>query len=454
MQVESHAEHCSLIICDPMRFKLNLALTSVAACVAFSMCVCAVLPSRCAAQSNQGDESAANPDRIAELVDELDDPATPLIRRRQAEQELISIGVEALSGLDRLRSPSGRQSANRVRKAIEVAAALEVGRASSVDLRSDQTLSEAFASLEAQTGNRYAGIDGYDDRIDFTIEAGEYWPTLDRLLDLGQLEPSRFSRLGELPSFIARNSSSPPRSESVDYQGAFRIDPLRVETVVDRREPSRSRMTLRCEIAWEPRVQPVQMQLELERLSAVDEQARAIPALPFVEQLTARLQPNLPRTEFAIPFEVPLQDAKLLATLEGEVDALLLGPLETFAFSVAANEVPKTLRQSSVEVELKRVIRDEDEHQIHLAVRFDKADVAFESHQDWVFRNPIQLLDANQQSHNATRFELSAQDDRSIGIVYFFDPAISLDLAKLEYRTPIAIVPHKIKFTLKDIRLP
>jgi PAS domain-containing protein len=164
--------------------------------------------------------------------------------------------------------------------------------------------------------------------------------------------------------------------------------------------------------------------------------------------------PGLSAVTLEIPFELPSRDVKSIARLKSKLTALLPGKVETFRFGdlEEANQVEK--RIAGVTVVLEQVRKNRAVWEIRLAVRFDEAGDALESHRTWIYDNEIYLEAADGESTEWATFETTRQTEDEVGAAYYFAVDGPLTGYTLVYKTPALILSKEIEYEIGGIDLP
>jgi hypothetical protein len=107
----------------------------------------------------------------------------------------------------------------------------------------------------------------------------------------------------------------------------------------------------------------------------------------------------------------------------------------------------------AVTVGLERVQPNGDLYEIRFSVNIENADRALESHRQWIFHNPVYIIDAQGDRIPNLGYELYRQTESSVGLGYLFE-LDRVDGATLMYESPTAVVKNRVEFVLHDIPLP
>jgi uncharacterized membrane protein len=416
----------------------------------------AMLPGQAAADA--GDEL---PLQVRRLVRQLDDAQRST--RDAAERSLIELGPPAL---DLLPVPGRDASAEvkvrleRVRKALEAAVAEAAAQPSRVTLHGEVALSAALADLQQQTGNRIVdfrqrfGQQPGDPKLRLDFEKTPFWTAFDSLLDQAELTVYNFSgEIGAL-AVVARDQNERKRAESAVYQGLFRFEVLRVQAIRDLRNPANHSLRLALEVTWEPRVSPILLQIPLAELRATDESGRPIDAGSQRASLEVLVENSIPAAEVQLPLILPDRSVSKIATLQGQLSALLPGRVETFEFDSLPDAKNVEQTRAGVTVVVEQVRKNVDVDEVRLTVRFDQAGNALESHRNWIYNNEAYFVAPDGQRFEHAGLQAFRQAANEVGVAYLSDRDGGLAGCKFVYKTPALLIQLPVEFELKDIPLP
>ncbi len=398
---------------------------------------------------------------VRRLVRQLDDAQRAT--REEAERGLIELGPSALD----LLPVSGRDTSaevkvrlERVRKALEAAVAEAAAQPSRVTLHGERALSAALADLQQQTGNRIVdfrqrfGQQPGDPKLPLDFEKTPFWPAFDSLLDQAGLTLYNFS--GEIAALavVARDQNERKRAESAVYQGLFRFEVLRVQAIRELRNPANHSLRLALELTWEPRVSPILLQVPLAELRATDESGRRIDAGSQRASLEVPVENAIPAAEVQLPLVLPDRSVSKIATLQGQLSALLPGRVETFEFANLPEAKNVEQSRAGVTVIVDQVRKNVDVDEVRLTVRFDQARNALESHRNWIYNNEAYFVAPGGERFEHAGLQAFRQADNEVGVAYLCDRDGGLAGCKFVYKTPALLIQVPVAFELKDIPLP
>lgn len=435
-----------------MRAWLRLVAVSALACGALDL------------QAAEGDVQAD----VARLVEQLDRGSPS--DRSAAEQALVEralaqpgAGEEVLALLP---TPDDRMSQEVATRLVRIRAetlrrlAERNVRQTKVTLDvSDAPLADVLAEIEKQTGNRVIDHRGeFSDQVaekKVTLQVTDvpFWEALDRTLDAANMAPYPYEADGAL-GLVER----PPGVLSRAGRGAVYAGPFRIEATSTRarrgaRSPDDSGLDMELEIAWEPRLRPVGLTQAAEETSATSDDGLTVPAVGEGPLFTVEVSPDSQGAEVNVPLQLPAREAKRLSRFQGQLQALVPGRVVELRFSDLAAASDAVQDAGGVKVTLHRVVKNQAIWELQMRVRVDSADAA--SH-GWVLQNTTYLENAQGERLEHGGFETTAQNNREIGLAYFFElpEGSQIDQWTWVYRTPAAIVNLPVDYELTDVLLP
>lgn len=403
--------------------------------------------------------------QVRALVKQLDAPT--LVARDAAEARLLGLGAAALE----LLPPDGprlsaeqRQRLSRVRVALERQASENVAAASRLTLKAGRiAAADLVAQIAEQTGNEFTlgwtfAAEIADPKTAAPLEIAAdvrdqpFWPALDGILQRNRLVATPLP--GASQWRIDRVLGDAPIEQAVAFSGPFRF---RATAMMARRDVASGQglLTVRIETGWEPRLAPIALRLPLDSLRAetVGAESELVKTANAGALIESDVHRGVSAVELDLPLGLPSRKATELASLRGQVVALLLGKTETFEFTAldTARNVKKT--QAAASVVLEEMFKNDDDWELRLRLQYEQAEGALESYRGWVSANEIYLVgpDGHQQKPRAVE---SSQGGNQARLTYRFIAGESLEKMKLVYKVPGAILNAPIDFELRNLPLP
>jgi hypothetical protein len=205
---------------------------------------------------------------------------------------------------------------------------------------------------------------------------------------------------------------------------------------------------------WEPRLRPIAISQPLKKIVAVGAQGYQIDPLSPEAVLDVEVRDGSQGTELLLPMQLPPRSVEEIASLKGELIALIPGERAIFRFGDLAKAAGKTQRQGGVQVTIDNVRKNNEVWEIHMRLQLDDAKGSLQSHRAWVFQNLSYLVDEKGETIENDGFETTRQTPTEVGFAYFFDLPKGLDGLTWVYESPASIVRLPVAYELKDIELP
>ncbi len=397
--------------------------------------------------------------RVRQLVRQLDSPQ--LGQRDAAEEELVRLGTKVLEFLPRSVDPAKAEVAQRVgriRQRLQRARAESAVEPSRLTLRGAMPLEKVFAAFADQTGNKIdaSRLSGPVLKQEVVVEYQKtpFWEALDRLLDRTRLA---FYPYGEKRSveILPQGGPRQPRPGGrVCYTGPFRFEAVSIIAQRDLRSPENRSLKLEIEIAWEPRLAPINFRQRMADVKAVDdrgdplatESREAAPEMPVERGPIAK--------RFSLPLALPARDARTIASLRGTLQALVPSQMETFRFDQLATAKDAVQRAAGVTVVLEGASKSDKSVELRLRVRFDQPFEALASHRTWIFNNPASLQRPGGKPIAPESAMPTRQTANELGIAYEFRVDGPLEDCTLVYQTPGMILSTPLEYEFRDLPLP
>lgn len=401
--------------------------------------------------------------KVRALIKQLD--ASEQAKREAAEKELIALGQDVLPLLPKPDARTPAEVKNRLRRVYTalLAAAIEAStKPAFVTLNGEMTLSEAMAGIEKQTGNKV--VDKRSERMEevpdpkmkLALEKVPFWQALDTVLDAANLQLYNYDVEGGGLGYVSRGEGALPRIGHGGYGGLFRLEPTLLEATSDLRNPMNKGLKLTVDVAWEPRVRPVVLELAPGDLKATDEAGGELASDAGMETLEFPVRGTNAGVELEFGFKLPPRSVKQIASIKGKMSALVLGRIEEFEFTDLDKAKGVEQERGGVTVIMREVRKNEEIYDVKVKVKFGDAGKALESHQGWIYDNECYLLDRSGNKIENAGLEATSTGANEVGLDYKFDlgEETSAKGYKFIYKTPAAIVRIPIEFELKNIELP
>ncbi len=406
------------------------------------------------------EESVALAEKVENLVQQLG--AVRLADREAAEQALMELGPAVLALLPDRAVPLPAEIAQRIRRIrrrLERQVAASVAEATRVTLSPGaKPVGQLLASIAEQTGNRIVFPSekfppDRQPRVDIELRNVPFWQALDAVLDQARLDADVFGRKKAV-YVVKRNQGRAPRRTTACYRGPFRIAPALV--TIDRsvgKQPLAG-VTVYLELAWEPRLAPIQLSVPFARFAARDWCGNDLLRSGMRPNLVLPVFPQAAAVKIPVGLKLPRDDLRKIALLRGSIGVLLPGKPHTFRFPHFKQAAGTEQRVAMATVRLDEVRSDGSSWECRIRVRFDRAGDALQSHLTWVFDNDAYLLDKAGRKLEYQSLETTLQEENQVGVAYRFQLSDSPQQYTFVYETPVLFVEKTIDFELHDIALP
>jgi len=401
----------------------------------------------------------ALPASVERLVEQLDAPQ--LARREAAQEQLEKLGPAVLPLLPENRdvtSAEVRARLDRLRQRLQQQSARTALAGAAITLEArEMPLADVLAALAKQSGNALVdyrerfGQKPTNPPLDVAFRQTPFWEALDTVLDQAQLSVYPFGE-SQAISVVARGQQV-PRQQGV-YRGPFRLEPVSILAQRDLREPRNRSLRLTVEIAWEPRLKPINFQQRLADLTISDDSGQPLAVGDTQATLELPVKPGLATAEMVLPLALPRRGQQSIARLDGVLQVQMPGPVEEFRFEHAGASRRAEKRIAQAAVNLDEVHKSGSVWEVRMRVRFDAAGDALDSYRGWIFQNPAYLVapDGTKKSYGA--LETTRQTKNEVGIAYHFEVGPDPPDFAFVYETPAAITLLKIDYRFENIPLP
>lgn len=422
---------------------------------------CLLLISCLAIAQVAGAEASELGGQVRRLVRQLDHDE--LSKREAAERALVELGPEVLEHLlpANARTPAEvKARLERIVSVLEHTAAEAAVAATHVTLNGNLLMSEVFAEINQQTGNKIVdfrenfGQEATDEQVAVDFDETPFWQALDTVLDQLNMVPYAYGGQPGAVTVVAAEPGQLPSASRVSYGGLFRLEATQVEATRDLRNPANEGLRLNLEIMWEPRLTPISLQQPLDQLIALDEDGTAVEIDGRQGAPESAVQSRVSAVELNLPLKLPARGVQRIAELRGTLFALVPGRVAAYEFDRLPEAKNVEQRKAGVTVVVEQLRKNGPIFEVAMLVRFDDAANALESHRGWIYANPALMLDPEGNEIPNVGFETYRQTPNEIGLRYKFDlPEVSDD-HRFVYRTPAALVKIPVAYVIKDIGLP
>ncbi len=413
-------------------------------------------------------------EQVQTLIDQLNSGA--IEDRDSAQEALAALDPDALDYIDVPDKNATTDFVERllaVRKTLEAKAVEKATQPTKVSLEGEFSVEQALKKISSQTGNKIALREGVspdvaESQITLSLEDAPFWQAIHRVMQQSNLEVDLYGGTANSIVLVPRTPNpADPRADDGNVvatekkttlpqttTGILAVQVNRVDAARILNAPNLNHTTLNMLIRWEPRVQPISIELSQATLKIIDDQENTITPLKQ-NSISAAVQTEIP--ELSFPVNIPLinRSVNSIKKITGTLDAVLPGRTETFRFSALEKvEDGASQSKSGATVTFGGIKANEELFGVTVGLSFDDQSNELDSHQGWTFENEAYLVDPSNPRirHETVAYETVAQNGQEVVVEYYFevDPA-PFDLV---YQTPAAIVSVSFDFELNDIPLP
>ena len=393
--------------------------------------------------------------------------ADQLADRDHAEQQLLALGPSILTVLpdDQVRLPAeASRRLSRIRRQLEEQKSLETTDGKKISMQaSAKPLSALIAQLESLSGNRIVDYRAARRQpqteipVSVSLKDVSFWEAFDRILEKSHMEiyPYAVNSSGQALqgiAFIATDLNRRSMRGPVDYEGGFRFEATQILAERDYRDVDANGLTVQVETLWEPQLNPIQLVLLRNTVTAVDKNGRS-----FVRKGNGESEISIDRTApvFILPFRLSDKDSQWIQTLSGELECLLPSAREIFRFKNLSKERAQRIEKAKAVVAIQSIRPGKGEWVIELKVQIEDAERALESHRTgWMQRNAVYLENATGERTPPFRIEQTAEGQHTFGFAFHFRPTEKISDYALIYTVPTTFITRRIPFRLEGLKLP
>ena len=290
-------------------------------------------------------EEIALMEQVETLIDELD--STSIEDRDSAQAELESLEPDALDFIDVPSDDATTDFIERllaVRKTLEAKAVKQATQPTQVNLQGTFSVEEALKKIRRQTKNNIALREGIElgaenGEITLELKSAPFWEAVNAVMLQANLEVDVYG--GTVGNVVLVPRSSSPANKNTDplqvvipprtTTGVLAVEVSRVVASRVLSAPNLDFTTLDLLIRWEPRVQPISLQLNQANLKIVDDQDNTIAPLRQTP-ISSAVQTEIPELNFPVNLPLIKREVNQIKSVSGTLDAVLPGRIETFRF--------------------------------------------------------------------------------------------------------------------------
>lgn len=320
------------------------------------------------------------------------------------------------------------------------------------------TLKDALATLEKQTGNTVLDLRKVQHNDPpLTLKTKSFWETLDTLGSEHGIGFSPYHADGAIALI-----DTPYRKLTTHHSGAFRFAVKR--TTVTRDDETQTHYAqLSLELAWEPRLQPLYLNLDRAAVTFGRE-------TQSLERQPMKSVAGAGATEIDLRMAAPERTVQKIASLTGEVRIIAAPRMMEFKFdklkAMSADKPRDAEDQEGVKVRLLEVKQAQAgvPWKVRLLLTYPAgALVPLESYQFWYGNNRVWLSWVDPQTLKTRLLETTEQYENAQGsalVTMTFAPSETTPLppanvnVTLHLRTPSRVSAVMVPFAFRDLPLP
>lgn len=393
---------------------------------------------------------------VRKLVRDLE--GRELSVRDRAEKELLALGVAALPYLPEITQRTSGElklRLQRVRQALQQTGIESFFEASRVTLHGKMPLRAALEAIEMQTKNSIK-LENADAvlNVEVELEAQQlpFWAVMSSLMKQANLRINAFgsteSELVLVPG--SNNSEGWPSYAS----GPIRMDLTSIRSALPFNSPLAGQLDVSLTLTWEPRLQPVFMQLPMSTLKALYADDQTLSASN--PQATPEVPLNVGgcSTQIDLQLTRPPRETQRLDALAGEFSMAVPSQRHQYVFKKFGNGARQSEKFGDVTVNLEGARRNGAVYEIRLFVQFGNAQGALDSFRGWILSNEAYLLDARDTRIANVGLNTYAITPEAVGIAYLFQINGDPDDFRLVYESPASVTTQRFTYEFREIPLP
>ena len=408
-------------------------------------------------------------DRLDELIQQLESVEIDL--RDKAEQEIIQMGLFVLDYLDPDLdgSTDAKQRIARIRITLEKEYLSSFAQPSRVNLLQSMSVADALAKISEQTSNKIEVTPRVpphvrDLNLDFDLQDADFWTAIHDIMDrtplsidpyAGQsgqmnigIDSQLMERIDEAGHFHPEVTQPIPRGQA----GIFEFSCSRIMTIKNFRNPESDSTQLNLLVRWEPRLQPLAIDLPYSDLKLFDDQGREIEIVDRERVFHGVIQPEMSALDVTLQLGPLDRNINAISSFQAELSALLPGRQEIFRFrNIGTLDVGHEIQKGGAIVTFDGIRKNQDLYGVTISLKYDEAFNALESYRAWTYDNPVYLETKEGKQITPITLEGLRQSPESVTVRYYFmeDP-VDCDLI---YKTLGAIVQQNFSLKIENISL-
>jgi hypothetical protein len=405
-------------------------------------------------------------EQLEKLQQQLESADLP--QRDTAEKEILKLGPLVLDYLEVNPNASSDTQARiaRIRAELEKKEIVKSTQASKVNLTGTFSIEDACQAISKQTGNPIS-LHRVPDAIleqEMELDYGgvEFWTAIYDLMNKSGLAIDPYAgEPGALTLTVDRVRRSDLQADPIQAAtriprcgvGLFDCSVTRIVATRDFAKPASSINQLTMLVRWEPRLQPISIDMPFENVIAVDDDGNELALTRTEGVFHGAASADSQELEIFVPLKLTDRKIKRIKSFEAELIAVLPGRQETFRFrNIGKLESGVEQRKGGAIVTFEGIIKNEDLYGVNLTLQFDESFNALESYRGWAYDNPMYLETDDGKRIEPVTIEGLRQSNQMVSIRYYFleDPKD----CNIVYKSVGAIVKHNVFVKINDIDFP
>lgn len=354
----------------------------------------------------------------------------------------------------------------QIKKEIEQTRNAAAIKSTPITIAGSYSLHDVLDKLKEQTKVEFKlAFQPNDVRKDFSLTDVPYWEAFDQILDSYQVSVSELATNSAAKAntivIKKRISDEANRVASANYFGIVRGEVKSIRSIRNLNTPSLNVDRFSVQFAWEPSFQPYKFGLNMANIRATDSNGKELKIASLEKQSF-----NIPVGKRDVELQIPLRPidrkADSLQSMSGTIDLAIPVGIERFEFSDLQNqEMAKVNRKANTVLTLESFTKelaksnanDKSLYSAKISYAVSDSNGAFESHNGWMFRRQVFVLDENATVISPTKSLTTSQESNKIGFEFLFELPNGPQGCKFVYVTPTSIRNVQIKFDFRDIEL-
>lgn len=414
------------------------------------------------ATSESKEKGKANYEELRQRLRQLEDDELRL--RDEAEAAIIEMGREVLKFLPSVTpQTSGEMKIRlqRIRQALERQAAESYMEASRVSIRGRYSLSSILEKMQQQTHNEFQ-LQNEDEGAGELMVVAEwddvpFWTAVEELLKQTNHRIVGFAATENRLALAPGYSENPVRPFTA---GPFRVEMVSVACQQNFGSQIEGQATINLLFSWEPRLEPLFMQLPMVAYRGQPNPAKETGATKEIGATNPQASPEVrlnvggSSAQVEVLMERPDRGSSELESLRGQFIVAIPGERHQYVFEKFGSGARQSQKYGDVSVTLEGSRRNGPVYEIRMFVEFGDAAGALDSFRGWVMSNRAYLSDAAGGRIENVGFQTYSASSNGVGMSYLFQINQDPNLYQLIYESPSAVTRQTVDFELKHIPLP